>query len=222
VVGPVQSLDSYRDHVRQKVVAAIPRWYSPWAHLACPSTIGLALIVACVSLLDRPSWWELLTIPAVWVLSNAIEWRAHKRVLHERTWYAPILYDRHTPLHHRVFVTEDMAIRSTKEFRLVLIPAFGILVLFVGVMPFAAGLWLLGARNPAVLFMATSMAYVLSYEWLHLAYHAPVTSWIGRTRLISRLRRHHATHHSPELMQRWNFNVTVPLWDWLKGTIYRG
>ena len=23
----------------------------------------------------------------------------------------------------------------------------------------------------------------------------------------------------PRLMQRWNFNVTVPLWDWVKGTI---
>ena len=22
-------------------------------------------------------------------------------------------------------------------------------------------------------------------------------------------------------MQRWNFNVTVPLWDWVRGTTYR-
>jgi sterol desaturase/sphingolipid hydroxylase (fatty acid hydroxylase superfamily) len=33
------------------------------------------------------------------------------------------------------------------------------------------------------------------------------------------LRRHHAIHHDPRLMQRYNFNVTVPLWDWVRGTI---
>ena len=44
-----------------------------------------------------------------------------------------------------------------------------------------------------------------------------------RTEPSHRLRRSdHAMHHTPELMQRWNFNVTVPLADWLLGTIYRG
>ena len=26
-------------------------------------------------------------------------------------------------------------------------------------------------------------------------------------------------HHDPKLMQRWNMNVTVPLWDWVRGTV---
>ena len=29
-------------------------------------------------------------------------------------------------------------------------------------------------------------------------------------------------NHAPELMQNWNFNVTIPLWDWVRRTIYRG
>jgi sterol desaturase/sphingolipid hydroxylase (fatty acid hydroxylase superfamily) len=65
------------------------------------------------------------------------------------------------------------------------------------------------------------MGYVVAYEWLHLAYHLPADSRIGRSRFIGWLRRHHATHHTPELMQRWNFNVTVPFADWVLGTIYR-
>jgi len=28
-------------------------------------------------------------------------------------------------------------------------------------------------------------------------------------------------HHAPELMQKWNFNVTIPLWDWVRRTIRR-
>ena len=35
------------------------------------------------------------------------------------------------------------------------------------------------------------------------------------------LRRHHALHHDPKLMQKWNFNVSLPLWDLVRGTIAR-
>ena len=40
--------------------------------------------------------------------------------------------------------------------------------------------------------------------------------------ILGVLRRHHAWHHTPELMQRWNFNVTVPLADWILRTIHPG
>ena len=49
--------------------------------------------------------------------------------------------------------------------------------------------------------------------------HLPPESFVGRRRLVRVLREHHARHHHPRLMQRWNFNVTVPLFDWLHGTI---
>jgi sterol desaturase/sphingolipid hydroxylase (fatty acid hydroxylase superfamily) len=142
-------------------------------------------------------------------------------LLHRRSKVAPVLYDRHTPEHHMVYVTDDMAIRNRREMRLVLIPAYGILLLFGGVLLPAAALWLAGLRNVALLFVAVEMAYVLSYEWLHLSYHLPEDSVIGRRRLIRLLRRHHAVHHDPRLMQRWNFNVTVPLWDWIQGTLVK-
>ena len=92
-----------------------------------------------------------------------------------------------------------------------------------GALPIPAALWLgFGLRNPALLFMAVPMAYVVAYEWLHLSYHAPADSFVGRMQLIRKLRRHHAVHHAPELMQKWNFNVTIPLWDWIRRTTYRG
>jgi len=115
-----------------------------------------------------------------------------------------------------------MAMRSTKEFRLVLIPFYGILAIFVTTLPITAGLWYFLSPNVALLWVACSMGYTVLYEWLHLAYHLPADSRIGRSRIIAVLRRHHAMHHTPELMQRWNFNVTVPLADWVLGTIYRG
>ena len=70
-------------------------------------------------------------------------------------------------------------------------------------------------------WVASVVLYVLSYEWLHLAYHLPQDRWLARTALVRTLRRHHQLHHAPHLMHRWNFNVTVPLWDWVRGTVYQ-
>jgi hypothetical protein len=211
-----------RAALRATLVAAIPRWYRPWLHLLFPSLVGLGVVIACLASLRALLPVELLVLPATWVLLNAAEWQIHKDLLHRRTPPLALLYDRHTPQHHMIFVTDDMAMRSTREFRLVLIPFWGILAAFVGALPIPLVLWRgLGERNLALLFMAMTMAYLVSYEWLHLAYHAPADSRVGRLGLIARLRRHHAAHHAPERMQRWNFNVTVPLWDWVRGTIAR-
>ena len=114
-----------------------------------------------------------------------------------------------------------MAMRSSREFRLVLIPPYGIVAAFAAALPAPIVLGLCGQLNLGLLFTATAMAYVVGYEWLHLSYHLPPDSFVGRRKLIGRLRRHHATHHNPELMQKWNFNVSVPLWDLVRGTIYR-
>src|SRR5688572_3617896 len=104
-----------RDALRALQVEAIPSWYSPWAHLGVPAAFGLGLIALCITRLRDLSALELLTIPFVLLLSNAVEWRAHRYVLHKRTWYLPVLYDRHTPMHHMVYITEDMAMRSRRE-----------------------------------------------------------------------------------------------------------
>lgn len=216
-----QPLDR-RDALRAKAVAEMPRWYNPWVHLAFPSAVGLGMIALSVSLLRDVRPVELLTVPIVLVLVNFNEWFVHRNILHRRQWPLEVLFWRHTPEHHVIYVCDDMAMRSTQEFRLVLIPSYGILAIFVTSLPVTIALGMLVSWNVAALWVATSMGYVVAYEWLHLSYHLPADSRIGRSRLIRVLRRHHAWHHTPELMQRWNFNVTVPLADWVLGTIHPG
>jgi hypothetical protein len=211
-----------RDRVRAEAVARIPRWYTPWGHLAFPSLVGVGMIALAVAILDRPTLLELLVVPVVFVAVNFNEWHVHRNVLHRRTWPLEELFWRHTPEHHVIFVRDDMAMRSAREFRLVLIPFYGILAIFVSELPITLALWFLVSHNAAALWVATTMGYVVAYEWLHLAYHLPVDGLVGRNRIIGVLRRHHAIHHTPELMQRWNFNVTVPLADLVLGTVYRG
>ncbi len=207
-----------RDEVRRRVLAAAPRWYNPWVHVTLPSTFGIGVIVAALAGLEHPVGWQWLTVPVVYLMTNVNEWYIHRDILHRRFVLAPVLYDRHTPEHHMIYVTDDMAIRDWREFHLVLIPAYGLFLIFVTLVPLTALVWWLGFRDVALLYMATNMAYAVSYEWLHLSYHLPRDHRIAQLGWIQTLRRHHAVHHDPRLMQRWNFNVTLPFWDWVQGT----
>ncbi len=126
-----------------------------------------------------------------------------------------VLYDRHTPMHHRIYRYGDMQVRSSRELRLVLIPAMGVIGIVIAAAPAAALTgWLFGS-NVGWLFLMTASSYVVGYELSHLAYHLPEDGFIGRRWLVRVMREHHALHHDPTLMQKWNFNVTVPLADWL-------
>jgi len=209
-----------RQALRERVLAEMPGWYSPLLHFLFPALVGLGVIVACALGLHHVTPLQWLTIPITFVFSNAIEWHAHRDLLHKRNGAAPILYERHTPVHHKLFAEDDMAITDWRELRNVMLPAFGIVAILSLQLPLLGLALLLGYKNVALLFLATSMSYVLLYEWLHLAYHLPATSFIGARTTIRWLRRHHARHHDHRLMQRWNMNVTLPLWDWLRGTIH--
>ncbi len=211
--------DERRERVRAAALAEIPRWYNPWAHLGATLSIGLVVLAISIWRLHAPSALEWLVVPAVFLLANGFEWRVHKHVLHRRRWPVQIIYDRHTPMHHMVYVEQDMQVRSWQELRLVLMPALGILAIVLLTAPFAAGVAWLWSANAGWLLLVTASLYMVSYEVFHLAYHLPAHSFIGRTRLIQVLRAHHARHHEPRLMQKYNFNVTIPLFDWILGTV---
>jgi len=208
--------------MRAEVLSRAPSWYNPWVHLAIPSLFGLTVIAVSIALLESVHWAELLTVPITYLATNVNEWFIHRDLLHHRNPLAKVLYDRHTPEHHMIYVTDDMAMRDRREFRLVLIPAYGLFLLFGTLLPISAALWFLLGRNVALLYTATVMGYAVSYEWLHLSYHLPADSRVGRSSLIRKLRHHHAVHHHPQLMQRWNFNVTIPIGDWIRGSTWKG
>ena len=211
---------SDREALRTRAVEK-PGFYSPWLHLFTPSVIGAVVVVACARVLRDVRPWQLAFAAFVFVLSNAVEWRVHRDALHKRFPFMEILYERHTPLHHCIFIKGEMSLRDPREFRLILLPAFGILAILSITAPPAALLYWLGQRNLAALYLLITTAYVVLYEWLHLSYHLPEAWLLGPLRAIRVLRQHHETHHDPALMQRWNFNVTVPLWDYVRGTIHR-
>lgn len=209
-----------REDIRRDLLSRIPRWYSPWLHLAIPAVSGIAIMALALSWIEGLRPWQIAFVPLFLAIGNAVEWHAHKGLLHKPTWPLEELYRRHTPQHHAIYVSEDMYIRDFRELKFVLLPAYGVAAIAVVTSPITAGLWVVGERNLAALWLASAMFYMLTYEWFHLAYHLPADGAIGRWRVTRWLRRHHQRHHAPPLMQRWNFNVTLPLWDHLRGTVW--
>jgi sterol desaturase/sphingolipid hydroxylase (fatty acid hydroxylase superfamily) len=206
---------------RRDLVSRIPRWYVPWVHLVGPSMVGVPVIAFAVSRVRSPRAWEVAAAGGFFVLANLIEWLVHRDVLHHRVRFLEIAFVRHTPQHHGAFDAAGMAIHDPRELKLVLLPAFGVLAMFAAAIPPGLVLAALVSPNVGALWVAVGVGYVLAYEWLHLSYHLPPESAVGRLALVRVLRRHHVLHHTPALMQRANFNVTLPLWDWLLGTLVR-
>jgi hypothetical protein len=206
------------EHHRQEIAALIPSWYSPVLHLLTPSVVGLATLLFAASRIHALRPLELCVVPLTLLLGFGFEWRVHKWVLHRRTPGLGILYDRHELQHHIVFTCDDMAMRSPRELWLVLMPAYAVVLVALVNAPLTYGLSVLLSPNVGFLYLTTSMVFFVSYEWLHLAYHLPPRSFIGGHWLIARLREHHRRHHDPRLMRQWNFNVTIPVFDWILGT----
>lgn len=212
-------LRSRAEELRKRCVEAIPGGYNPWLHLASTTGVGAGALALAVWGMKAVSPAQLLTIPATLLFANAFEWRVHRSVLHRRFWPLGELYDRHTPVHHGIYHTDTMAIRDWREMKLVLLPAVGVLGIVVATGPVAGLVGAAISPNVGWIFLATSATYMVSYELLHLAYHLPDDHPIAKNPVIELLRRHHAVHHDPRLMRKWNFNVTVPFFDWVRGTI---
>jgi len=200
----------------------IPAAYSPWRQMAL--TLALALVLATGGLAlaarARPTDWLLL--PVFWVIANLIEWMVHRNPMH-RPLRPRVMYRNHAQLHHLAFTDGKMVIGPARDLGLVMMPWYTMLGLFVLASPIMLAAGLLRGPGLAGVFLLGAVAYFLFYETLHALYHLPDAvldrAGIGRLRAFRRLQAHHRHHHILGRMAAVNFNVTVPLWDRLLGTL---
>jgi hypothetical protein len=180
------------------------------------------MILFCAWRLEDVSPLEWLTLPLTFVYANLVEYWGHRIPMHHRKWGLGGVFKRHTLQHHRYFTNEAMACENHKDAIMILFPP--VLIVFFGVVFALPAGWLLSlatTTNAALLFVITSWAYFLNYEWLHLAYHLPENSVVFKLPGLRALRVHHMRHHQQSLMARFNFNISYPLGDWIFGTTYR-
>ena len=179
------------------------------------TTLGLVLAARA-----RTADW--LGLPVFLVIANFIEWMVHRNPMH-RPLRPRLLYKNHAQLHHLAFTDANMVIDRTADLGLIMMPWYTMLGLFAVASPIMAIAGVLRGPGLAGVFLLGAVAYFLCYEALHALYHLPDATLdragIGRLRAFRRLQAHHRHHHILGRMAAVNFNVTVPLWDRLLGTL---
>lgn len=194
--------------------------YRGWVHFAFTSLGSLAVIAFALSRLHgvRPAEW--LALPASFLVANAAEYFGHRGPMHRRKRGLGLVFQRHTLEHHRFFTQDAMGFESSRDFKFVLFPPVMLLFFLGGIAtPIGALCFRLFSANVGWMFVAVSLGYFLTYEWLHFAYHLPDGHPARKLPGVERLRRHHTAHHDPRLMGRYHFNITFPLCDWAFGTM---
>lgn len=211
---------AYREEYRRDHV---PPHYRGALHLLFTFGIGSSALVLCISQLADVQPLEWLAVPLTFLYVNLAEYWGHRGPMHHKRRGLGLVYERHTRQHHRFFTHVAMPLDSLRDLRAVLFPPL-LMIFFLTAFALPAALLLANftSSNVGWLFGATSLAYFLNYEVLHLVYHLPTRYAVARWPLVGRLRRLHQDHHDPRLMAQYNFNITYPLGDRLFGTLYRG
>jgi hypothetical protein len=214
----MMNTEQYRQQYRAE---HIPGWYVGYAHLGFTVLMSVAIITWGCWQLEAVRWYEWLMIPFTFVYANLMEYLGHRYVMHIPRTGLKTIYLRHSKQHHRFFTDQNMPFDGHQDYKVTLFPLL-LVVFFFGV--FGTPVWLLinfllGA-NMSWLFVIVAVAYFLNYELFHFAYHCREDSWLMKIPGFSRMRQLHLHHHVPELMSRYNFNITYPIGDWLFGTYY--
>ncbi|HEY2901966.1 MAG TPA: hypothetical protein VGL59_15395 [Polyangia bacterium] len=201
--------------------ANVPAGYSPAKHIATTLAIAAAILVLAIALATRARPIDWVLLPTFWLVANGIEWAFHRYPMH-RPLPPRLLYKNHAQLHHLAFTEETMPVAEPRELNLVMMPWYTMIGLFVIASPVFVGAGLLRGPGLTGVFLIAAVMYFLAYETLHALYHLPIAT-LARVGLrpgglFFRLRAHHARHHILRRMAHANFNVTVPLMDWLLHT----
>jgi Fatty acid hydroxylase superfamily len=161
------------------------------------------------------------------VIWSFVEWWVHRTVMHRRS-LSPIVYRllpyfekayrNHAVLHHRVYyaVYDDEPDEHGRELNL----RFHFSDNFASNLLLAPLHALYLMVNPlgslALVLMIT--AYMYTWNALHVEMHIPSNGWYFRHTVFRFLNRHHFMHHRHP---RRNFNVVLPLADYVLGTVVR-
>jgi sterol desaturase/sphingolipid hydroxylase (fatty acid hydroxylase superfamily) len=214
-----QRTEQFRDRYRDN----ISRHYSGWLHGAFVFGVGGALMIYCFSQAQGLQPWHWLLVPAALLFTNVGEYIAHRELGHKKRRWAKLFYSRHTGDHHSFFTHEDYLIDNSRDLRVVLFPAF--LLVAVTLLVAAPMGWALGqllTPGAGWLFAGALLLGYLLYEVVHLCDHLPASNPLTRWPVLRQLREHHRLHHDPDIARQKNFNVTLPVTDWIMGTWYRG
>ena len=211
-----QTTQAFRSRYR----AEIHPLYNPWLHGAFVLLFGVLAIAGFWSTVHQVHPLEWLAVPLTLLFFNFGVYMVHRHLGHHKKSFARMFYARHAGDHHSFFAPGHMTYDSARDWRVILFPAWLIVLHTVVItLPFW---WLLKQvdANVAGLVGGCLVLGYLMYEVFHACEHLPPDNPVTRLPWIRQMRRLHELHHRRELMQERNFNIVFPLMDYLFGTLY--
>lgn len=217
----LEAMAKFRANYRHDIDAS----YNGWLHMLSVLAVGLAVIVFSFSQLASVSVFEILIFPLTLLVVNFAEYYAHRWLGHRKTRYGKLFYSRHTGDHHSFFLEHAMDYQGIRDWRVVLFPVYLIFAFLFGlILPGAYVLTEFVSLNAAYLYAAGGISGYLFYEIMHFSYHIPRGHWAEKIFLVipgwKALRHLHVLHHKREKMGEANFNITLPIFDLLLGTLF--
>lgn len=217
----LEAMAKFRANYRHDIKAS----YNGWLHMLSVLAVGLAVIIFSFSQLASVSVFEILVFPLTLLVVNFAEYYAHRWLGHRKTRYGKLFYSRHTGDHHSFFLEHAMDYQGIRDWRVVLFPVYLIFAFLFGlILPGAYVLTELVSFNAAYLYAAGGISGYLFYEVMHFSYHIPRGHWAEKIFLVipgwKALRHLHVLHHKREKMGEANFNITLPIFDLLLGTLF--
>ncbi len=211
-----QTTQAFRDRYRADIH---PR-YNPWLHGVFVLLFGVLAIGGFWSTVHQVRPLEWLTVPLTLLFFNFGVYLVHRHLGHHKKSFARMFYARHAGDHHSFFAPGHMTYDTARDWRVILFPAW-LIVIHTVVFTLPAW-WLLKQVNANVagLFGGCLVLGYLMYEVFHACEHLPPDNPVTRLPWIRQMRRLHELHHRRELMQERNFNIVFPLMDYLFGTLY--
>lgn len=158
------------------------------------------------------------------IYASMFEWTLHRYVMHRPVGRFRYPFEAHACTHHRIFrADESYHFQGTGRKKITMAWWNGPVIVAIGIVPFVLAAftiflygWGRGAGIVCGAGMLVSVGYFIAYEYFHWCMHVPRDRWFETTWLFRRMNGHHILHHR---YVNKNFNVVVPIADFLFGTL---
>ena len=168
-----------------------------------------------------------MIIPIIWciaglaigiVFASFFEWTLHKYVMHRPVGKFRYAFHAHAVVHHQVFKADKTYHLQEEKDKETIPMAWwnGAVLVMIGLIPFTLVALVVGEWAFVLGGFLAFGSYYCFYEYIHWCMHLPKARRLEKGEWFRRLNGHHLLHH--RYMHK-NFNVVLPLADFLLGTL---
>lgn len=162
--------------------------------------------------------WSVAGLLSGIVFASFFEWVLHRYVMHRPVWNFRYAFQAHAVVHHQIFKADKTYHLLNKKDKETIPMAWwnGPVLILIGVAPYALLSWLIGEWSFAIGGLVAFASYYATYEYIHWCMHLPKARRVEKPWWFRKLNGHHLLHH--RYMHK-NFNVVLPLADYILGTL---